>query len=76
MSTSTISVSAELKKRLNELKLHPKESYTDVISRLVAWAEDPDPLSDEEIGGIKEALDDMKAGHMRSSNDIRRDLGL
>ena len=76
MSTSTISVPIELKQQLNELKLHPRESYADVITRLVACAEDPVLLSDEEILGINEALDDVKAGRVKSSYNLRRELGL
>jgi len=76
MSTSTISVPNELKQQLNELKIHSKESYADVITRLIICAEDPIPLSDEEIEGIKEALDDIKAGRVKSADQLRYELGL
>jgi len=35
MQRSTIVVSLETKKELNSLKIHPRETYEDVIKRLI-----------------------------------------
>ncbi|MDR2855369.1 MAG: hypothetical protein LBV40_04355 [Methanomicrobiales archaeon] len=75
MVRSTISVPIELKKQLNELKLHSREPYADVITRLVACAENVVLLSDEETTGVKEALDENKAGRMKSSDSLWHELG-
>jgi hypothetical protein len=36
---STIRVSAATKKRLDELKIHPREPYEDVVKRLIEKCE-------------------------------------
>ncbi|PKL61449.1 MAG: hypothetical protein CVV31_11205 [Methanomicrobiales archaeon HGW-Methanomicrobiales-2] len=36
--TSSIKISTELKYRLNSLKVHPRETYNDLIGRLVSHA--------------------------------------
>jgi len=35
MKKTTIAVSEETKKKLDELKVHPREPYEDVINRLI-----------------------------------------
>ncbi|WP_458309201.1 DUF7557 family protein [Methanoculleus bovis] len=47
--STTIKIDTELKGRLNVLKVHPQESYSEGIRRLVAIAVDEEPLSEETI---------------------------
>jgi predicted transcriptional regulator len=74
--STTIKVSSDLKDVLSELKQNPRESYNDVISRLVDMACDNDELSDGAIKGIEEALEDIKAGRIHSEETIMKEFGL
>jgi hypothetical protein len=59
---ATIKVSTGVKGLLDTLKIHPRETYNDVIERLTRMALDPDPLTDDEVRGLKEAREDRRAG--------------
>lgn len=77
MSTITsIRISTDMRDKLSELKVHPKESYEDVIKRLVEDAVDDEPLSDATIQAIEESLADIKAGRVYSLEDVAQELGL
>ena len=76
MGTSTISIPSDLKIQLNALKIHQRETYADVIVRLISCAEDAEPLNETEISQLEEAVDDMKAGRVISTKDLRLELGL
>ena len=73
---STIKVETATKARLMELKIHPRETFNDVIERLVAMAVDVEPLSDETLRRLDEAEADIRAGRFRPLDDAMRDLGL
>ena len=60
---------------LDDLKIHPKESYDEVIARLSHLAYDDEPMTDKELQALKEGLDDVKAGRTRSLDEIMKDLG-
>jgi len=75
-AVTSIRVSTDMRDKLSELKVHPKESYEDVIKRLVENSTDDEPLSDETIRGIEESLADIKAGRVYSLEDIAEELGL
>ena len=77
MSTITsIRISTDMRDKLSELKVHPKESYEDVIRRLVEDCVDDEPLSDATIQAIEESLADIKAGRVYSLEDVAEELGL
>ena len=71
-AATTIYIREDLKDRLNGLKHHPKESYNDVIERLVTLAVDDEPLSDEAIKGLEEALEDVKAKRLIPEEEIMK----
>jgi predicted CopG family antitoxin len=73
---STIYVRKDLKERLNGLKRHPKESYNDVIEHLVSMALDDEPLSEEAIKGLEEALEDIRKGNLIPEEGIRKKYGV
>ncbi len=75
-SVATIKVTPEIKGLLDGLKVHPRESYSDVIGRVVRRAYDPEPLSAEEIAGLEEALADIKAGRIHSEAEIKAAFGV
>ncbi|HIH04151.1 MAG TPA: hypothetical protein HA263_10025 [Methanoregulaceae archaeon] len=76
MATSTtIKLGMETKARLDGIKVHPRETYDDMINRLVDCAIDDEPLSAETLDHLKEAEEDIKAGRVRPMKDVMRDLG-
>ena len=75
-AATTIYIRKDLKGQLDDLKLHPKESYSDVIERLVSVAFDDEPLSEEAIRGLEEALEDIKKGNLISEEDIKAEFGV
>ncbi|CCJ36292.1 hypothetical protein BN140_1369 [Methanoculleus bourgensis MS2] len=74
MASTTIKIDTELKDRLNTLKLHPRESYNDVIERLVAMAVDEEPLSQETIRDLERSLEDLKAGRVYTLDEVMAEL--
>jgi predicted CopG family antitoxin len=75
-AASTIYIREDLKERLQELKRHPKESYNDVIERLVTLSVDHEPLNDEAIKGLEEALDDIKYHRLHTEEEIMAEFGI
>lgn len=75
-SISAISVSTELRDELLALKVHPEESFEDVIRRLMEMCVEDEPLSDATIQAINESLDDIRAGRVSSLGDVAEELCL
>jgi len=75
-ATTTICIEPEVKDLLTNLKRHPRESYNSVVARLTDLAIDCDPLSDEAIRGIEEALEDIKQGRLHSEEEIMKEFDL
>ena len=83
---TTIQIDKELKERLNRLKIHPRESYNDLISRLIdsyspevasreSLVETIEILSDPEMmRGIARGLEDIKAGRAKTLDQISKEL--
>ncbi|MCK9278988.1 DUF7557 family protein [Methanoculleus sp. UBA303] len=74
MSQTTVWVSPETKNRLAGMKRYPRETFDDVIRRLMDSTEDDEPLSDEAIRGIEESLEDIKAGRLYTLEEARAEL--
>ncbi len=72
---TTVQLRPETKEKLDDLKLHPRETYDEIIDRLADAAYDDEPLSSEEIEDIGASEKDIKAGCVRSLRDIMKDLG-
>jgi len=75
-AASSIYIRTDLKTRLTSLKRHPKESYNDVIERLLTLAVDDEPLSDEAIRGLEESLREVREGTLISEKEIMRKYGV
>jgi len=75
MAKTTVQLRPETKEKLDDLKLHPRETYDDLINRLADAAYDDETLSDEEIEDIRASEKDIKAGRVRSLREIMKDLG-
>ncbi len=65
----------ETKEKLNDLKLHPHETYDELIDRLADAACDDEPLSEEEMEDLRLSRKDNKTGRVRNLREIMRDLG-
>ena len=75
-TTTTICINPKVKDMLTSLKCYPRESYSSVVERLVNLAIDEEPLSDEAILGIEEALEDIKQGRLHSEEEIMKEFDL
>ena len=73
---ATIKVSTDVKGLLDSLKVHPRETYNDVIERLTRMAIDPEPLTDDELEGLREAREDIRAGRVYTHEQVLAELGL
>lgn len=73
---TTIALKEEVKKGLDELKITRRESYDEVIERLIKNRIDDEPLSKETLNDIKLALEDVKAGRVYTTNEARKRLGI
>jgi len=75
MPMTTVQLRPETKRKLDDLKLHPRETYDELIDRLADAAYDDEPLSLQEIEDIRASEKDITAGRVRSLRDIMKDLG-
>lgn len=86
---TTIQIDENLKRRLDELKIHHRESYNELIQRLVenssvnevdkeSLIATIEVLSDPELmKGIKEALEEERRGEKGTTLDeLKKELGL
>ena len=73
---TTIQLDKKTKADLEKLKVFPKETYDDVLRRLINIAKDDEPLSKQTISGIETALNDIKQGKTYSSRQVKRRLKL
>jgi len=76
VATTTICIDPNVKSKLDDLKAYKNESYNSVVERLIKMANDEEPLTDEEIKGIEESLEDIKAGRVYSEAEAKRMLGI
>ncbi len=73
---TSIQIEKEIKTRLDKLKNHPRETYNEVLARLLKIAQDDDVLSPTVIKNIEEGIADIKAGRVYSSAQVKKKLGL
>ena len=75
-AATSIYIQKDLKDQLNSLKRHPKESYNDVIERLVNLAADDEPLSEDAIKGLEESLEEIRQGKLILESKILKKYGV
>lgn len=75
MSSSTIQIPESTIDALDHLKVHPGESYAEVIERLIGLCFEEEEMSSDEWERIKKAEDEYKNGKTYSLEDIKRRLG-
>jgi len=75
-TSASYKIREDLKHTLQELKRHPKESYNDVIERLVSLSIDSEPLNDDSIRGLEEAISDIRHRRLHSEEEIMAEFGV
>ena len=78
MSTqdAVLRVKSKVKTELDGFRNFRKESYSDVIGRLINIAKDSDSLNEAEIRQIEKSLEDLKAGRVLSLKEAEKKWGI
>jgi hypothetical protein len=71
---TTIKVRDKTRIKLENLKLHSKETYNDVIERLMRTQDDE--LDLQTIKNLKKSLADIEKGKIYSLKQVEKELGL
>ncbi len=72
VATTTIQLSQEMKKVLEGMKIHPRETYEEVLERLL---EDLQELNEQTKKEIEQAIRDIRAGKYRTHQQLKDELG-
>jgi hypothetical protein len=70
METIPIRIRKETKEALMKFRAHPRETYDEVIARLVSSQTDKDPISEDTLLAIEEGLADIRKGKTRELNEF------
>jgi len=73
---TTVQVRMSTKTKLENLKIAKGESMDSVIERLTVLAIDEEPLSKDEIRGIRQSLKEIEQGKIRPANEVYKKLGI
>ena len=74
---TSIQLEKRTKAKLEKLKIFPRESYDNVVNRLLnAVGEDEGILSEKTIKDLEEGVADIKAGRVYTSEQVKKKLGL
>lgn len=76
MSATTIKVSTKTRKTLVEQKLYTGETLEQVINRLIKSQSADDYLDNQTLSNMQEGLDDIKAGRVHTTKELKATLGL
>ncbi len=76
MTTTTVRLESKLKNELESFRNFGKESYSDIIKRLINIAKDDETLEAEEINQIERSLADIKRGRVLSLKDAEKKWGI
>ncbi|MEM4242046.1 MAG: hypothetical protein QXW08_08085 [Candidatus Nitrosotenuis sp.] len=72
---TTIKIKEKTRIKLEKLKVHTKETYNDVIERLMR-AEESDEIDPQTIKNLKKSLADIEKGKLYSLRQVEKELGL
>jgi predicted transcriptional regulator len=70
-ATTTIQITSEVKKTLDSMKLYSRETYNELIERLL---EDSKELNKETKKEIKKAEEEIKAGKFKTHEELGAEL--
>jgi BMFP domain-containing protein YqiC len=71
-ATTTVQVPVSLKARLNAMKIHPRETYADVLERIL---EDLEELGPETRRAVEKTRRAVKAGKYKTVEQVKREMG-
>ena len=74
--TTTIRLDTSVKKRLESFKNFDRESYEDVIRRMINISQDSDKLDADEIRQLESSIADLKKGRVLSWSDAKKKWGI
>jgi len=72
---TTIKIKDKTRTKLENFKIYPKETYNDVIERLMRAAQDDD-LDPQTVRNLRKSLDDMEKGKTYSLEQVEKELDL
>jgi len=70
METIPIRIRKETKESLTKFRAHPRETYDEVIARLMASQVDREPVSEEILKAIEEGLADIRNRKTKELNEF------
>ena len=74
---TTIQLEEMTKKRLERVKMFPRETYNQVIERLLEREDDEEgQLSPRTIRNIERSLKDIKAGRVYTMEEVKKRHGI
>jgi len=76
MISTTIKVSMKTRTTLAEQKLHAGETLEQVINRLLKSQLIDNYLDKQTLKDMQEGLDDIKSGHVYTTNELKTELGI
>lgn len=74
--TTTIQVDSKIKTRLESLKVHPREPFNSVITRLIESGVDREPLSEKTLRNIEKSIKDIETGRVYTTSQLKERLKL
>ena len=72
---TTIQVTQKTVERLKYFKNHTKESYDEIINKILNIVEEGE-LTDDAIRDIQSSLEEMKAGKGETIEDVAKEFGV
>jgi predicted transcriptional regulator len=72
VAATTIQLTRKLKKTLESMKLHPRETYNDVLERIL---EDLSELNEETKREIEQAVKEIEAGKIKTHEQVKAEMG-
>jgi predicted CopG family antitoxin len=73
VATTTIQLNTDVKRTLETMKIHPRETFNDVLERLV---EDVRELDKRTLAEVEEARAEIRAGKYLTQDQVRKAMGL
>ncbi|WP_292427150.1 hypothetical protein [Methanoregula sp.] len=70
MESIPIRIRKETKESLTKFRMHPRETYDEVINRLMESQVDGEPVSEETLKAIEEGLADIRNKKTRELNEF------
>ena len=72
MMATTIQIEKDVQEQLCSMKIHSRETYNDVLERLI---EDIQEMNQETQKEIENALKEIKSGKSKKHEDLKKEMG-